>query len=102
VKVGQRVEILIKVEKRLYPIICLSFTNCRKSLYILYISTFIESYEDVITYIDLSRSMENLPNKYKDIVILLLKGFSDSEIAEDLGVTRQYINRIKKNIKIFN
>lgn len=52
------------------------------------------------TYIDLSRSMKNLSNKYKDIVILLLKGRSDSEIAEDLGVTRQYINRIKKNIKI--
>ena len=61
---------------------------------------YIENYEDVNTYIDLSISMENLPNKYKDIVVLLLKGRSDSEIAEDLGVTRQYINRIKKNIKI--
>ena len=61
---------------------------------------YIENYEDVNTYIDLSISMENLSNKYKDIVILLLKGCSDSEIAEDLGVTRQYINRIKKNIKI--
>jgi len=61
---------------------------------------YIENYEDVNTYIDLSISMKNLPNKYKDIAILLLKGCSDSEIAEDLGVTRQYINRIKKNIKI--
>lgn len=52
---------------------------------------------DLIYLIDLSNKIQGTEKKEK-IIYLLLYGYTDREIASKLNVSRQYINRIKKNI----
>lgn len=48
--------------------------------------------------LDLNQLLDSLCSPKKDIIYLLLHGYSDKEIAKKLNCSRQYINRIKKNI----
>ena len=59
---------------------------------------YFEKYEDIDAYIDLKKIIEPLSYIKKKIFIYLLLGYSDREVAEKLGVSRQYINRIKKKL----
>ena len=77
--------------------------NIRKEQYedpyeILIEEVYFEKYEDIDAYIDLKKIIEPLSYIKKKIFIYLLLGYSDREVAEKLGVSRQYINRIKKKL----
>lgn len=77
--------------------------NMRKEKYedpyeILIEEAYFEKYEDIDAYIDFKESIEPLSNIKKNIFIYLLLGYSDREVAEKVGVSRQYINRIKKRL----
>jgi hypothetical protein len=57
-----------------------------------------KSYNDTIFYTDLYRKLDLIATKKKKIIEYLLLGYSDSEIALMSDVSRQYINRIKKEV----
>lgn len=57
-----------------------------------------EKYSDIECWVDVSNLVNTLSDKKKNLVLLLLQGKSDQEIATELKVSRQYINRIKKEI----
>lgn len=61
------------------------------------VGSYFEKYEDVETAYDLQIKGKNMSQKKKAIMNYLLLGYSDSEIAKALGISRQYINRIKKS-----
>lgn len=59
----------------------------------------LRSKKDIRTLIcDYQKHLEKLPSIYTEIFHLLLKGYSDREIAAQLHFSKQYINRIKKKI----
>lgn len=51
-----------------------------------------------ITMCDLKKEMEGKKDIEKTVIYMLMMGYGDQEIADQLGYTRQYINRLKKNI----
>lgn len=59
-----------------------------------------EKYSDIETYIDFNSIIEDFPKSKQKIFKYILLGYSDSEIADIIGCSRQYINRIKKKIEI--
>lgn len=59
---------------------------------------YIDKFQDVEFCIDIKNNIE-LTMQNKIVLSKLLEGFSDTEIAETLNVSRQYINRMKKKIK---
>lgn len=59
---------------------------------------YIEQYNIIELSYDLHRLLEHKNNKQKYIIHCILNEFSDNEIALRLGVSRQYINRVKKKI----
>lgn len=59
---------------------------------------FEERYPDIDLICDYQKHLEKLPSIYTEIFHLLLKGYSDREIAAQLHFSKQYINRIKKKI----
>ena len=59
-----------------------------------------KKYSDIETYIDFNKIIEHFPKSKKKIFKYILLGYSDSEIANIIGCSRQYINRIKKKIEI--
>lgn len=61
-------------------------------------SAYIEKFQDVEFCIDIQNNIK-LTMQNKIVISKLLEGFSDTEIAETLNVSRQYINRMKKKIK---
>lgn len=63
-----------------------------------YFQTFELNY--ILSKIDLIATLAALPCLKQNIAYLLLNGYSDQEIAHQLGYSRQYINRIKKHILI--
>lgn len=58
---------------------------------------YLEKYEDIEMTYDLLVKGKNMTQNKKDILKYLLLGYSDCEIADKLGISRQYINRIKKS-----
>lgn len=56
--------------------------------------------DDCITKIDLENLLKVRSLNEKKMIYLLLQGYSDAEIAHELGYSRQYVNRLKK--RIFN
>lgn len=42
--------------------------------------------------------MQQLSEKKKQILTYLYLGYTDNEIAKELGNSRQYINRVKKEL----
>ena len=63
-----------------------------------------ESSKDLTDDLIISEDLYKIINTYKGqkkkiIVMMLVFNLSDSEIAERLKLSRQYINRIRKNLK---
>jgi len=61
---------------------------------------YIENYEKIELDYDMQKKIKKLElNKIQmDTVKLVYEGLSDKEIALQLGISRQYINRIKKKV----
>lgn len=57
-------------------------------------------YEDIETLYDYNIFLKKAPTLYKEIFPLLIKGYSDTEIASMTNYSKQYINRIKKKIAL--
>lgn len=57
-----------------------------------------ERYHDFEEYYDLEVRLKQLTSTQRKITFCLFCGFSDSETAKALGLSRQYVNRIKKSI----
>lgn len=55
-----------------------------------------DNYIDIVTFIDLERHIKKLPPKKQLLFKYIIQGYSDKEIANIMGCSRQYINRIKK------
>ena len=51
-----------------------------------------------ISLVDLENTLKSKSPMERQILSLLMQGYSDKEIAARLGYTKQYINRIKKRI----
>ena len=56
------------------------------------------AYEDMIFYTDMSEYSKKLPEQQRVILQGILTGKDDKEIAAELNVSRQYVNRIKKKM----
>lgn len=56
------------------------------------------AYEDMIFYTDMSEYSKKLPEQQRVILQGILTGKDDKEIATELNVSRQYVNRIKKKM----
>lgn len=57
-----------------------------------------QSLENACFYSDLLKTLSQKSMKEQQIIIMLLSGYSDKEIAAVLKISRQYLNRIKKSI----
>lgn len=55
-------------------------------------------FEDIDFKVDICNKLEKLKGIRRKIGELLLYGDSDTEIAEKLGISRQYVNRMKKQL----
>lgn len=66
---------------------------CENELCIL---PYFEKYSDIELSYDIEKRKKQLPEKQQIIFEYLLKGYSDKEISDILGLSRQYINRVKK------
>ena len=62
----------------------------------LYVRPYFEKYSDIEMFYDMEKRKRQLPEKQQLIFDYLLKGYSDKEISDILGLSRQYINRVKK------
>ena len=56
-----------------------------------------EKYEDIEMEYDMQVKRQSMTKNQKAILDYILLGYSDREISEELGISRQYINRIKKD-----
>lgn len=56
------------------------------------------AYDDMIFYTDMSEYSKKLPEQQRVILQGILTGKDDKEIAAELNVSRQYVNRIKKKM----
>lgn len=54
--------------------------------------------DNCISLVDLENALKSKLPTERQILSMLIQGYSDKEIAAHLGYTRQYINRIKKRI----
>lgn len=54
--------------------------------------------ENCISHADLINKLKVKTPTERNIIFLIMQGYSDEEIGDILGYTRQYINRIKKKI----
>ena len=54
--------------------------------------------EHCISHTDLINSLKTKTPMERNIIFFIMQGYSDEEIGEKLGYTRQYINRKKKKI----
>lgn len=57
---------------------------------------FIENYDDIEVKYDLELEKAKLSVRHQKIFEYILEGNSDQEISEKMGISRQYINRVKK------
>lgn len=65
-------------------------------------AAYYEKYEDVEMRYDIHVKKQSMTRNQKDILKYILLGYSDREISDKLGISRQYINRIKKNCLKFS
>lgn len=56
------------------------------------------SIKDKLFLLDLHALLDSLEYPKKDILSMILEGYSDKEIGQKLHCSRQYINRIKKTL----
>lgn len=59
-----------------------------------------EKYTDIEAYVEIEKVFNNLSPKNKLLLKYIILGYSDTEIANIMGCSRQYINRIKKKLII--
>lgn len=52
-------------------------------------------YDDSIYYLDLMAQFNKLSPQKRQIIFRVLNGYRDDEIAQQLNISRQYVNRIK-------
>lgn len=64
----------------------------------LIVSSNDSSMKDRLFLLDLRKLINTMCYPKKDILILLLKGYTDKDIGNKLHCSRQYVNRIKKSI----
>lgn len=57
-----------------------------------------ENYRSIELRCDYDRTLSVVPEKQKKILLYALGGYSDCQIAEKMGISRQYVNRIKKKL----
>lgn len=56
-------------------------------------------YKDVEIYIDIQQFCKQFNERQQAIIKgIMMCGYGDTELAQRLGVTRQYINRVKKKL----
>lgn len=60
-----------------------------------------EKYGDIETIYDWTDKIKKLSNKQKKIFNYLIEGYTDYEIAKKMGMSRQYINRVKKQFCLY-
>lgn len=60
-------------------------------------AAYYEKYEDIEMKYDIQVKKQSLTKNQKNILNYILLGYSDREISDKLGISRQYINRIKKS-----
>jgi RNA polymerase sigma factor (sigma-70 family) len=63
------------------------------------IHDFTENYNYIELNIFLDQFVENLNHKQRQIVNYFLKELSDTEISLKLGVSRQYVNRVRRQLR---
>lgn len=57
------------------------------------------AYDDLLTLGDLEKVRDKLNNRKKEIFDLIFyEGRSDKEVASELGISRQYVHRVKRSI----
>ena len=62
-------------------------------------ATFNHSYADAVTRDGMDRIRDRLPGKKKQIFELIFYGeYTDSQVASELSISRQYVHRIKKSL----
>lgn len=54
--------------------------------------------ENMLFQFDLHNQFKNCNMREKQILTLLIEGYSDAEIGNKLGISRQYVNRFKKKL----
>lgn len=59
-----------------------------------------DKYDDVDFWSDINNKLSKLPSRHRTIIRYLLLGYTDREIAETMHMSRQYINRLKKQIGV--
>lgn len=67
------------------------YAECEEKIYI-------EKFSDIEFRHDLNNALVQLPEKQQVIWGYVLADYSDSQIAEVMGMSRQYINRIRKQV----
>lgn len=55
-------------------------------------------YPDSIFYADFEKYIKKLPQTKKEILLRLADGKKDQEIAQELHLSKQYVNRAKKTL----
>lgn len=60
-------------------------------------AAYYEKYENIEMEYDIQVKKQSMTKNQKDILDYILLGYSDREISDKLGISRQYINRIKKS-----
>lgn len=59
----------------------------------------VDFYKDVEIYIDIQQFCKQFNGRQQAIIKgIMMYGYGDTELARNLGVTRQYINRVKKKL----
>lgn len=55
-------------------------------------------FSDCLLYFDLNLLANNMPSQSRKLLRLLMEEYTDAEIGAILGCSKQYVNRLKKNI----
>lgn len=67
------------------------YAECEEKIYI-------EKFSDIEFRHDLKNALVHLPERQQKIIACVLEGYSDAQIAEIMGISRQYVNRIRKQV----
>lgn len=60
---------------------------------------YFEEYGFIELLFDYNKAVATLPEKQKKILQYVIDGYSDYEIAKRLGISRQYVNRVRNKIR---
>ena len=57
------------------------------------------TYENIIVKMDIDKVINSYQGIKRKIVGLIISEYSDNEIAEKLNLSRQYVNRVRRNLR---